>query len=103
MTLPLIPTTIVGSLPKPSWLAADWYSIAGNWRMTGDALREAQRERRENFCLHFLCVKFSASLRLCGEAIWVCTSVFYIGASSILCAAMHPVPATMAGIHQSPV
>jgi len=42
MTLPLIPTTIIGSLPKPSWLAADWYSIAGNWRLSGDALREAQ-------------------------------------------------------------
>jgi 5-methyltetrahydropteroyltriglutamate--homocysteine methyltransferase len=40
--LPLIPTTIVGSLPKPSWLAPDWYSIAGNWRLSGDALREAQ-------------------------------------------------------------
>ncbi len=42
MTLPLIPTTIVGSLPKPSWLAADWYSIAGSWRLSGEALREAQ-------------------------------------------------------------
>jgi 5-methyltetrahydropteroyltriglutamate--homocysteine methyltransferase len=42
MTLPLIPTTIIGSLPKPGWLAADWYSIAGNWRLSGEALREAQ-------------------------------------------------------------
>ena len=42
MTLPLIPTTIIGSLPKPAWLAADWYSIAGNWRLSGEALREAQ-------------------------------------------------------------
>ena len=42
MSLPLIPTTIIGSLPKPSWLAADWYSIAGNWRLSGEALREAQ-------------------------------------------------------------
>ena len=42
MTLPLIPTTIIGSLPKPTWLAADWYSIAGNWRLSGEALREAQ-------------------------------------------------------------
>ena len=42
MTLPLIPTTIIGSLPKPSWLAAEWYSIAGNWRLSGEALREAQ-------------------------------------------------------------
>lgn len=42
MTLPTIPTTIIGSLPKPGWLAADWYSIAGNWRLSGDALREAQ-------------------------------------------------------------
>jgi 5-methyltetrahydropteroyltriglutamate--homocysteine methyltransferase len=42
MTLPLIPTTIVGSMPKPSWLAPDWYSVAGSWRLAGDALREAQ-------------------------------------------------------------
>ena len=42
MSLPLIPTTIIGSLPKPSWLTADWYSIAGNWRLSGEALREAQ-------------------------------------------------------------
>ncbi len=42
MTLPLISTAIVGSLPKPSWLAANWYSIAGNWRLSGEALREAQ-------------------------------------------------------------
>lgn len=42
MKLPLIPTTIIGSLPKPSWLTADWYSIAGNWRLSGEALREAQ-------------------------------------------------------------
>lgn len=42
VSLPVIPTTIIGSLPKPAWLAADWYSIAGNWRLSGDALREAQ-------------------------------------------------------------
>jgi len=42
MTLPKIPTTIIGSLPKPGWLTADWYSIAGNWQLSGDALREAQ-------------------------------------------------------------
>jgi 5-methyltetrahydropteroyltriglutamate--homocysteine methyltransferase len=42
MSLPLIPTTIIGSLPKPSWLTPDWYSIAGNWRLSGEALREAQ-------------------------------------------------------------
>jgi 5-methyltetrahydropteroyltriglutamate--homocysteine methyltransferase len=38
----LIPTTIVGSMPKPAWLAQEWYSIAGSWRLAGPALAEAQ-------------------------------------------------------------
>ena len=37
-----IPTTIIGSMPKPKWLAADWYSIMGDWLLSGAALAEAQ-------------------------------------------------------------
>jgi len=37
----IIPTTIIGSMPKPGWLASEWYSIAGSWRLSGDVLREA--------------------------------------------------------------
>src|SRR5262245_50741806 len=29
-------------MPKPRWLAADWYSVAGSWRLDGTELREAQ-------------------------------------------------------------
>ena len=36
-----IPTTIIGSMPKPDWLASDWYSISGTWRLSGPALDEA--------------------------------------------------------------
>jgi 5-methyltetrahydropteroyltriglutamate--homocysteine methyltransferase len=39
-----LPTTIIGSMPKPRWLAAEWYSIAGNWRLSGDALVEVQND-----------------------------------------------------------
>src|SRR5581483_2040645 len=39
--MPNLLTTVVGSMPKPSWLAADWYSIAGSWRLSGSALDEA--------------------------------------------------------------
>src|SRR5262245_9171472 len=42
MNAPTIPTTIIGSMPKPAWLAADWYSIGGSWRLSGPALAEAQ-------------------------------------------------------------
>jgi 5-methyltetrahydropteroyltriglutamate--homocysteine methyltransferase len=37
-----IPTTIIGSMPKPKWLASDWYSIKGDWLLSGPALEEAQ-------------------------------------------------------------
>jgi 5-methyltetrahydropteroyltriglutamate--homocysteine methyltransferase len=37
----LIPTTIVGSMPRPGWLVDDWYSIRENWRLAGPALAEA--------------------------------------------------------------
>lgn len=40
--LPAIPTTIIGSMPKPRWLTNEWFSIGGNWRLAGDELREAQ-------------------------------------------------------------
>jgi 5-methyltetrahydropteroyltriglutamate--homocysteine methyltransferase len=40
ISLPLIPTTIVGSMPRPAWLVDDWYSIAANWRLSGAALNE---------------------------------------------------------------
>ncbi len=36
-----IPTTIIGSMPKPGWLASEWYSISGSWRLSGAALDEA--------------------------------------------------------------
>lgn len=36
-----IPTTIIGSMPKPGWLASEWYSISENWRLSGPALSEA--------------------------------------------------------------
>ena len=42
MARPLIPTTIVGSLPKPSWLTSEWYSVAESWKLEGAALVEAQ-------------------------------------------------------------
>jgi 5-methyltetrahydropteroyltriglutamate--homocysteine methyltransferase len=42
MANPILPTTTVGSMPKPGWLAADWFSVAGSWRLTGETLREAQ-------------------------------------------------------------
>ena len=38
---PIIPTTIIGSMPKPGWLASEWYSIAESWRLSGAALSEA--------------------------------------------------------------
>ena len=41
MSLPLIPTTIIGSLPKPAWLTSEWYSIAERWNLEGAALAEA--------------------------------------------------------------
>ena len=37
----LIPTTIIGSMPKPGWLTSEWYSVAENWRPSGAALDEA--------------------------------------------------------------
>jgi len=37
----VLPTTIIGSMPKPGWLAGDWYSITGSWRLAGAALSEA--------------------------------------------------------------
>src|SRR5688572_16726343 len=36
-----IQTTIIGSMPKPGWLASEWYSISENWRLSGPALIEA--------------------------------------------------------------
>src|SRR5262252_10338135 len=44
ITLPLIPTTIVGSMPRPGWLVDDWCSIRENWRLSGSALAEAQAD-----------------------------------------------------------
>ena len=42
MNLPLLPTTIIGSLPKPGWLTSEWYSLTGKWRLQGAELQEAQ-------------------------------------------------------------
>jgi 5-methyltetrahydropteroyltriglutamate--homocysteine methyltransferase len=41
MTLPLIPTTVIGSLPKPAWLTGTWYSVVERWNLEGEALKEA--------------------------------------------------------------
>jgi 5-methyltetrahydropteroyltriglutamate--homocysteine methyltransferase len=37
----LLPTTLVGSLPRPAWLATP-ESVRPEWRLAGDALREGQ-------------------------------------------------------------
>src|SRR5687767_2562283 len=39
----MLRTTIAGSLPKPSWLAAP-NTLWAPWRLEGDALREGQRD-----------------------------------------------------------
>jgi 5-methyltetrahydropteroyltriglutamate--homocysteine methyltransferase len=38
----MLQTTIVGSLPKPSWLADPSAPLRAPWRLQGEALREAQ-------------------------------------------------------------
>jgi 5-methyltetrahydropteroyltriglutamate--homocysteine methyltransferase len=42
MRIPLLPTTIIGSLPKPAWLSTEWYSVVERWTPAGPALLEAQ-------------------------------------------------------------
>jgi 5-methyltetrahydropteroyltriglutamate--homocysteine methyltransferase len=37
----LLPTTIIGSLPKPGWLSESQFSVTGGWKLQGEALREA--------------------------------------------------------------
>ncbi len=39
----MLPTTIAGSLPKPAWLAEP-EKLWAAWRLTGDELRQAQRD-----------------------------------------------------------
>ncbi len=39
----LIPTTVAGSLPKPSWLAEP-EKLWAPWRLEGDALAQAKRD-----------------------------------------------------------
>ena len=41
MSLPLLPTTIIGSMPKPGWLTSEWFSITEKWRLSGRELEEA--------------------------------------------------------------
>ena len=41
MSLPLIPTTVIGSLPKPAWLAQP-NMLRAPWRLAGTELRDAQ-------------------------------------------------------------
>jgi 5-methyltetrahydropteroyltriglutamate--homocysteine methyltransferase len=41
--VPILPTTIAGSLPKPTWLATPEVLWAP-WRLSGDALAEGQRD-----------------------------------------------------------
>ena len=33
MPLPPIPTTVIGSLPKPAWLTGTWYSVVERWNL----------------------------------------------------------------------
>ena len=41
--MPLFPTTIAGSLPKPAWLAEP-NRLWAPWRLSGPALEDAQRD-----------------------------------------------------------
>src|SRR5512133_262215 len=41
--MPLFPTTIAGSLPKPAWLA-DPNRLWAPWRLAGAALEDAKRD-----------------------------------------------------------
>lgn len=41
MKTPLLPTTIIGSMPKPGWLTSEWFSITEKWRLSGKELEEA--------------------------------------------------------------
>ncbi len=41
MRPPLLPTTIIGSMPKPGWLTDEWFSITEKWRLSGKELDEA--------------------------------------------------------------
>jgi len=43
MALPLLPTTIAGSLPKPSWLAEP-KKLWAPWKLEGEALAEGKRD-----------------------------------------------------------
>ncbi len=43
MALPLLPTTIAGSLPKPGWLAEP-KKLWAPWKLAGEALAEGQRD-----------------------------------------------------------
>ena len=43
MRVPLLPTTVAGSLPKPAWLATPEVLWAP-WRLTGEALVEGQQD-----------------------------------------------------------
>jgi 5-methyltetrahydropteroyltriglutamate--homocysteine methyltransferase len=42
----LLPTALVGSLPKPSWLS-DPETLWAPWRLEGDELSEAKRDALE--------------------------------------------------------
>ena len=44
MTLPVLPTTVIGSLPKPAWLTDAWYTVTERWHPQGAALAEAQAD-----------------------------------------------------------
>jgi len=41
MRTPVLPTTIIGSLPKPAWLTSEWYTVTEKWNLSGDSLQEA--------------------------------------------------------------
>ena len=57
MSLPLLPTTIAGSLPKPSWLAEP-EKLWPAWKLTGAELEAAQRDA----CLVWLKEQESAGI-----------------------------------------
>jgi len=44
VTLPLLPTTVIGSLPKPAWLTDAWYTVSERWHLEGAALAEAHED-----------------------------------------------------------
>ncbi len=47
----MLETTIAGSLPRPDWLAEP-EKLKGDWKLSGEALREGQRRAAEEWIRH---------------------------------------------------